>query len=134
MFESNALLLLLLLLLLLRVVCCVLLLWLLRVALWLLWLLWVCWLLWVWITNAVLIGIGALDGKELFAIQGSEKTGAQLRDNPEERENASKPPKSPSLRHMTASGNNVQIFKCELRREAGTTNTMKICEILPKAT
>ena len=31
--------------------------------------------------------------------------------------NASEPPKNPSHRHMTASKNNVQIFKCELRRE-----------------
>ena len=37
-------------------------------------------------TDAVLIGMGALDGKEFFAIEGLQKTGAQLRDNPEERE------------------------------------------------
>ena len=38
---------------------------------------------------------GALDDEELFVIEGS-KTGAQLRDNPEERENAEKPRKNPS--------------------------------------
>ena len=42
--------------------------------------------------------------------------------------------KTPSHRHVAASKNNVQIFKCELRGESGTTNTMKTCEILPKAT
>ena len=42
--------------------------------------------------------------------------------------------KTPSHRHMTASRNIVQIFEYELRGVSGTTNTMKICEILPKAT
>ena len=38
-------------------------------------------------TNAVLIGMGALDGKELtLRHRGLRKTGAQLWDNPEERE------------------------------------------------
>ena len=62
------------------------------------------------------------------------KTGAQLQTTWRNAKNASKPPKTPSHRHMTANRNNVQIFKCELRKESGTTNTMKICEILPEAT
>ena len=62
------------------------------------------------------------------------KTGAQLRDNPEEREKCVKAAEKPSHRHMTACRNNVQIFNCELSREAGTTNTMNICEILTEAT
>ena len=47
-------------------------------------------------TDAVLIGMRALDGKELFATEGSEKTGAQLRDNPEERDKWPKGSKNPS--------------------------------------
>ena len=39
-----------------------------------------------------------LDDEELFTNEGSPTaTGAQLRDNPEERENAEKPLKAPSL-------------------------------------
>ena len=60
------------------------------------------------------------------------KTGAQLQTTWRSAKNASRPPKSPSHRHMTASGNNVQIFKCELRREAGTTNTMKYVKFFQK--
>ena len=45
------------------------------------------------------------------------KTGDQLRDNPEEREKCVKTAENHSHRHMTASRNNVQIFKCELRKE-----------------
>ncbi len=44
------------------------------------------------------------------------KSGAQLPDN-RSAKNAAEPPKTPSHRHTTASKNNVQIFKCELRRE-----------------
>ena len=40
--------------------------------------------------SLVPIGMGALDNKELFVIEGSQKTGAQLRDNPEEREKCGK--------------------------------------------
>ena len=77
-------------------------------------------------TNAILIGMGALDGKELFAIEGPEKLALNSGTT-------RKSAKTPSHRHMTASENNVQIFKCELRRESEFTVTMKICEILPKA-
>ena len=62
------------------------------------------------ITSAVLIGMEALDGKELFAIEGS-------RDNPEEREKCVRAAENPLPPPLTASKNNVQIFKCELRRE-----------------
>ena len=84
-------------------------------------------------TNALLIGMGALDGKELFAIEGPEKLALNSGTTRRSAKNASEPPKTPSHRHMTASENNVQIFKCELRRESESTVTMKICEILPKA-
>ena len=59
-------------------------------------------------TDAVLIGMGALDGKELFAIEGSEKTGAQLRDNPQEREKWPKRPKNPSNR-LAAKNTAIQL-------------------------
>ena len=49
--------------------------------------------------------------------RGFQKTGSQLRDNPEEREKCVSAAENPSHRHMTASRNNVQIFKCGLRRE-----------------
>ena len=68
-------------------------------------------------TNAKLIGMGALDGKELFAIEGPEKLALNSGTTRRSPKNASEPPKTPSHRHMTASRNNVQIFKCELRRE-----------------
>ena len=62
----------------------------------------------------------------------AQKTGAQLRDNRKSAKNDAKCVEKPiHHRHMTASRNNVNIFKCELRREAGTTKTVKICEILP---
>ena len=60
------------------------------------------------ITNAVLIGMGALDGKELFAIEGSEKLAPNSETTWKSAKNASEPPKTVSHRHMT---------KCELRRE-----------------
>ena len=41
------------------------------------------------------------------------KNGAQLQTTWRSAKHASKPPKTPSHRHMTASKNNVQIFKCE---------------------
>ena len=63
------------------------------------------------IMNDVLIGMGALDGKELFAIEGSEKLALNSGTTRRSARNASEPPKNP------ASKNNVQIFKCELRRE-----------------
>ena len=37
-------------------------------------------------TDAVLIGMGALDGKELFAIDGTGKLALNSGTNPEERE------------------------------------------------
>ena len=45
------------------------------------------------------------------------KTGAQLQTIWRSAKNVKEPPKKPSHRHMTANRNNVQIFKCELRRE-----------------
>ena len=45
------------------------------------------------------------------------KTGAQLRTTWRSAKNASEPPKPTSHRHTTARRNDVQIFKCELRRE-----------------
>ena len=48
------------------------------------------------ITNAVLIGMGALDGKELFAIKGSEKLALNSRTTRRSAKNAEKTPKTPS--------------------------------------
>ena len=45
-------------------------------------------------TNAVLIGMGALDDKELFVIEGSEKLA--LNSQTIRRKNAEKPQKAPS--------------------------------------
>ena len=67
------------------------------------------------------------------SLSRAPKNGAQLQTTWRSVKNASEPQKTPSHRHMTACRNNVQILKCELRREAGTTNTMKINDILPKA-
>ena len=53
------------------------------------------------ITNAVLIGMGALDGKELFAIEGSEKLALNSGTTRRSAKNASEPLKTPSHRHMT---------------------------------
>ena len=64
-------------------------------------------------TNAILIGMGALDGKELFAIEGPKKLALNSGTTRRSAKNASESPKTPSHRHMTASENNVQIFKCE---------------------
>ena len=45
------------------------------------------------------------------------KNGAQTQTTWKSAKNASEPPKPTSHRHVTACRNNVQIFKCELRRE-----------------
>ena len=44
------------------------------------------------------------------------KNDAQLQTTWRSAKHASEPPKTPSHRHMTASKNNVQIFKCETAR------------------
>ena len=46
----------------------------------------------------------------------ASKNSAQLQTTWRSTKNASEPSKNPSQRHMTASKNIVQIFKCELRR------------------
>ena len=63
----------------------------------------------------------------------ARETGAQLQTTWRSAKKSSEPPKPTSRRHLTACRNNVQIFRCELRRETGTTNTMKMCDILPQA-
>ena len=67
------------------------------------------------------------------------KTGAQLRDDPEEREkmakkakNPVKPPGRHKHRHMTASRNNVQISSANCAWSSETPSRRKY-EILPKA-
>ena len=77
----------------------------------------------------------ALDGEELFTIEGS-KNWRSTPDELKERGKCVRAAEKPSSHcHITASRNIVQIFKCELLRESRTTSTTKkISEILPKAT
>ena len=71
-------------------------------------------------TDAVLIGMGALDGKELFAIEGSEKlalNSGTIRRSAKNDQKAEKPVKPPGRhkhRHK-ARGSNVQISSANLR-------------------
>ena len=67
---------------------------------------------------------GAFDGKELFIVEGSEKW-RSTPDDLEEREKCVRAAEKPVPPPYDASKHNVQIFKCELRDESGTTSTMK---------
>ena len=72
-------------------------------------------------TSAVLIGMGALDGKELFAIEGSEKLALNSGTNRRRAKKMAKRPKNPVKppgRHKhrhTARRNNVLISSANLR-------------------
>ena len=67
--------------------------------------------------SPVQIGMGSPRWQRTLRDRGLQKLELNSGTTRRSATNASKPPKTPSYRHMTASKNNVQIFKCELRRE-----------------
>ena len=67
--------------------------------------------------SPVLIGMGSPQWQRTLRHRGLQKLALNSGTARRSAKNASEPPKTPSHRHMTARKNNVQIFKCELRRD-----------------
>ena len=89
-------------------------------------------------TYAVLLGMGALDGKELFAIEGPEKlalncgtTRRSAKEGQKAKKKTIKPPGRHKHRH-TARRNNVQISSAN-RAWTSEEPSRRKYEILPKA-
>ena len=82
--------------------------------------------------SPVLIGMGSPRWQRTLRHRGVEKLALNSSTTRRSAKNASEPPKTPSHRHMTASKNNVQIFKCELRRKSGQPTRGKYVKFFQK--